>query len=204
MENKSFKESFKDPQMIIAICVVLVSFCALFVSLFQAKVMNEQRDLMLQQAKASVWPRIEFGVGKSQELSGKITAYRLAMSNKGVGPALITGIKITYDSKLMKTWGDIFRELELDDSVNFMSSNSAFNDIVLQTGATTEILDLSNNIPLAQAFYDNASKIKIEILYKSIYEDLWKITVPNLRSNKKNIYEQVTGVTINEKEQFTN
>lgn len=48
MEHKNFKETIKDPQMLIAICVVALSICALFVSLFQARIMNEQRDLMLK------------------------------------------------------------------------------------------------------------------------------------------------------------
>jgi hypothetical protein len=74
MEHKTLKETIKDPQMLIAICVVALSICALFVSLFQAKIMNEQRDLMLNQAKVSVWPRLEVNINKSHILDVSVTS----------------------------------------------------------------------------------------------------------------------------------
>jgi hypothetical protein len=74
MGHKNFKETIKEPQILIAICVVALSLCALFVSLFQAKIMNEQRDLMLNQAKVSVWPRLEININKSHILDGSVTS----------------------------------------------------------------------------------------------------------------------------------
>ncbi|MEO0789676.1 MAG: hypothetical protein AAFY36_13475, partial [Bacteroidota bacterium] len=60
----NWKASFTEPQNLIAVGVTIISLCALVVSLQQTRIMQEERELIREYSRASVWPRIEFGVSK--------------------------------------------------------------------------------------------------------------------------------------------
>ena len=54
-----------DPQLLIAIGVMLISLSALVVSIRQSSIMNKQTEVLLQQTKSSAWPHLEVEMGKS-------------------------------------------------------------------------------------------------------------------------------------------
>ncbi len=178
MENKSWSSVLRDPQYIIAIAVAIISICALVVSVRQTAIMSEQRELMQKQAQAAVWPHIELTISKSHSLADRrISDYNILVSNAGVGPAIISGMRVSFDGDPAEDWWDLFQKFTLPDSVNTYISNTQVNRTVLKAGDGMKALSLSRNKPLAQEFYNNSTKIKIEIIYESIYGDRWKYTL---------------------------
>jgi len=177
MENKTSQSFFKDPQNIIALAVSLISICALVVSIKQTQIMSVQRVLMYEQAKASVWPRLEIGIGKSHESEDySITMFILNMTNGGVGPAIITDVRVTFDGKVAQYWGHLFKELGLPKDTDLFYGNRSINHSIIKIGEDFPFLSLTQNLPVAQGFYDNREKVTIEIWYESIYGDKWKLT----------------------------
>ena len=51
-----------DPQLLIAIGVLIASFSALFVSIRQASIMNEQTNILLKQTKSNSWPYLNINL----------------------------------------------------------------------------------------------------------------------------------------------
>ncbi|MEL7006231.1 MAG: hypothetical protein AAFN93_26415 [Bacteroidota bacterium] len=184
MEEKP-KIDFRNPEYIIAIGVTIISLCALVVSVMQTQIMKEERELMREYSRASVWPRLEYGFSKGYNDDRSIKHFVLKLSNSGVGPAIITDVKVMYKGKIATDWWNLFDIQEIPDSVETYISNSNFNGRIIKIGETLEILNLDNNPKLAQAFFERMDSISIDIHYKSIYDEKWKYEI--LKGDNKTI-----------------
>jgi len=101
--SKSSKSNLKDPQTIIAIGVTVISLCALFLSLMQTRIMQQEQKLQQEYYRTSVWPRLQLAMTKGHNpKDGSIARLSLNLSNNGVGPAIITDVKVTYKNKIAK------------------------------------------------------------------------------------------------------
>ncbi len=168
---------FRDPQNIIAVGITIISLCALIVSVFQTRVLQEERELIREYSRASVWPHLDFGHSKSHNKNdGSITRLSFNLTNSGVGPAIITDVKVSYNDSIAKNWWHLFEIMEIPDSIGTNIKNSSFNDRVIKIGETIETINFDNNLPLANAFIERAqkNKLSIEIYYESIYGEKWK------------------------------
>jgi len=180
MEKKSFLEVVKEPQNIIAIGVTIISMCALVVSVMQTQIMSEQRALMLQRSKAEVWPRLEMGFSKSHRKEDyKLTKFALGISNVGIGPAIITDVRLNYKEQQVTDWWDLFGKFEMAKEIETYINNIAINNSIIKIGEDVVFFDLSYNLPLAQEFYKHIEDMKIEVWYESVYGDKWKLTYQN-------------------------
>jgi len=177
MEKKSFLEVIKEPQNIIAIGVTIISMCALVVSIKQTQIMSEQRSLMYKQAKAEVWPRLRMSYRKSEvENSDKLNEFYINLSNAGVGPAIISDVRVSYKGIPKKDWWEIFEAMGLPKEMDTYISNGNINNSISKIGESVTMLNLNNNLPLANFFWKNRDDLKFEIWYNSIYGDKWKLT----------------------------
>ena len=202
MEKKSLKEVLLEPQNIIAVGVTVISICALIVSIMQTRIMAEQRVLMHEQAKVSVWPRLEISRGKGHSPTDyKITSYVLNITNAGVGPAIVTDMKVSYNNKVAKNWGYVFLNFNLPDSIPTYIGNFDVNNSIVKIGEDVKFLNLNGNLQLAQKYYEHQKNIKIEVWYKSIYGDKWKATYENDNCKTEEVSNDFV---LSEKEQFEN
>lgn len=179
IKNQKLKALFKDPQTFIAIGVTIISLCALIVSLMQTTIMREERELMREHSRASVWPSLSLTRSKSHNPDNSLAAFSLILSNDGVGPAIITDVKVTYKGKEAEDWWELFDIMEIPDTINTAIGTSSFNETVVKIGESKLILNLDNNLPLAQEFYKYWDEVKMDIYYKSIYDEQWKYDLDN-------------------------
>lgn len=168
------KSLFKDPQTFIAIGVTIISLCALIVSLMQTTIMREERELMREHSRASVWPSLSLTRSKSHNDDNSLAQFALILSNDGVGPAIITDVKVTYKGKHAEDWWDLFDLMQIPETINTSIGTSSFNESVIKIGESLKILNLTDNLPLAEEFYKYWDEVNMEIYYKSIYEEQWK------------------------------
>ncbi|MFK8007745.1 MAG: hypothetical protein AB8H03_15310 [Saprospiraceae bacterium] len=202
MEKKSFKEVLTEPQNIIAIGVTVISICALIVSIMQTRIMAEQRVLMHEQAKVSVWPRLEIGRYKSHSLKDNtIDDYYLNITNGGVGPAIVTDMRVSYNGIIAKKWGHLFQNFNLPDSIPTYRGSSDVNNSIIKIGDEVMFLNLSQNLSLAKYYYKYEENIKMEVWYKSIYGDKWKVTYEKTNCVTEEIESDFV---LSDEEQFEN
>ena len=179
--DKERKKSFlQDPQNIIALGVTLISVCALIVSIKQTQIMSEERNMSFEQAKASVWPRLDIGPNYSMsDEDDSIEKFSLILNNGGIGPAIITQVRVYYEDEIVNDWWELFSYFNLPDTLNISIANADFHNSIIKIGEERTVLDLNENLPIAQAFFDHQSKITIEIFYESIYKERWKLIFNN-------------------------
>lgn len=176
------KRNKVDSQLLIAIGVMIISLSALFVSIHQADIMNKQTDVLLQQTKASAWPHLEIELDKSESREG-VTLFKIHVQNKGTGPAIIEGVRVSYDGDLTQDWGQFFQLAQVPDSIPSRMSNDKLDNSVLSANEDFMFVDLTINEPLMRWIYVRADKIKIDICYKSVFDEHWLISRSGFQTN---------------------
>lgn len=176
MTNSSKTKFLNDPQNIIAVGVTLISLCALVVSIIQTSVLQEERELMREHSRASVWPHLDLGLVKAHKKDGSIERFALTLNNNGVGPAIITDVKVVYQDNNARDWSDLIEIMEIPDSIEKSYNNEVFNKRVISIAETFDVLNLDDNLPLANMFFEKLQEenFSIVIYYKSIYDERWQ------------------------------
>ncbi len=176
MSKQSKKKKEIDPNLMIAIGVLISSFAALFVYIRQTSIMNEQTKILLEQTKANAWPHLSIELHRGYSRSGLHT-YKYVIDNKGTGPAIIEKVVISVDGKAVKNWQEFYTTIQIPDTINVSHSNENIHQRVLSSNQNLTLIDWSNtnNEALIKYIYSQADKIKVQICYKSIHGDIWNI-----------------------------
>lgn len=165
-----------DPNLIIAIGVLIASFSALFVYMRQASIMSDQTEILLEQTKANAWPRLSIETDLNW-IDKKLESLKIKIHNKGTGPALVEGVRVTYDSVYTRSWGDLFDKINVPDSISTSISNKTVYNTVLSANENYYWLRLIHDPNLARWLYNHREKITIEVCYRSVFKDYWLLTV---------------------------
>ncbi len=176
-----------DSQTLMAVGVLLVSFIALFISVRQTSIMGEQTRLLVEQNKASAWPYLEInlhrGFERNENGKSEIADYRIVITNKGTGPAIVEAVRVLYDGQPARNWHNMYRIGNLPDSISGSHSNSSVMNKVIGTNEQVQMLKLSNNSELMSWVYERGDKITLEICYRSVYDDHWVVRREGFKSN---------------------
>ena len=154
-----------------------LSLLAIFLSLGTLLVFLYQTNLIKKQQYASVLPYLEIG---SENVGTPRFIY--AVENKGVGPALIENVEITYKGKPFDgSHVAYIREFfpNLNDSIRTKYFYSAFTTgMFIPSGGRVELIQVKDNQyasdELTQVF--GTSNFGLKVTYKSIYEETWTIS----------------------------
>ncbi len=147
-----------------AIGVVIASLVGLLALLVSGYTAYIQR----QQVRAQVWPYLTRGY--VQPPGAGDTEYKLALFNKGVGPAIVRNVQVLVDGKPQTTWKQVFGALGL---ANDTFSYSSLDRNVLSAGETLPILVFNDAPALSnfrRAFVRHA---KMRICYCSTLGECW-------------------------------
>ena len=92
----SKKKWWQGPEIIVALSAVVVSVCALAVTTYEASLARRQHEI-------SVWPWLEVSFSN-------VAGYTLSVENKGVGPAIVKGVRVAVDGKVVRNWSHVRAE----------------------------------------------------------------------------------------------
>jgi hypothetical protein len=171
------KERVHDRRRAIAaelgsVSAVAISFLALFLGVYQARLMNEQTRLMQSQARAGVWPYISIGYSINDE--GEKRGYTWEINNDGVGPARIESVTLSLDGKAMARWKDVFHVLFGNATVPATYSQIYGKVLPPNTNRETTIEALRLfDVEQARLFYAAQSRFDMTICYCSVYDECW-------------------------------
>jgi len=179
----------------ISLFVGLISLCALFVSLYQAKIMRQQNEVQLEAVKAQLWPRLSLGIDRSYD-NGELSAYTLLIINKGSGPAIIDEVRVTHAGTEASDWWHIFKLSNIPDSIPTFINTANIRGNVIRPGEVIRVLDLTDNTELMQAYFPAASHTDISICYSSVFGDTWQLYREGLTSTLQSITVDVKECTI--------
>ena len=115
------------------------------------------------------------GFSKAQNLEdGSLNRLTFNLSNSGVGPAIVTDVRIKYKGKVATDWWHLFELQEIPDSIETYIGNQAINGQIVKIGEALVVLNLDHNLPLANAFFHKLDGLEIGLYYESIYGEVWK------------------------------
>lgn len=184
-----------DPNLLIALGVLIASFSALFVYIQQASIMREQTELLLEQTKANAWPHLTVGMSISASRDS-VTQHKIILSNRGTGPAVIEGTMITYLNKPVQNWDQLYELIEVPDSIFINHSYQNIYGYVMLPGEDFMLIDWSLSEELMQYVYDRAAKISIQVCYRSVYNDFWQVKRDGFYSDlEQNVRQEVEQCT---------
>jgi len=158
--NTPQKKQLIKPEMLFATFAILISMSTLFVYIYQS-------NLMKQQQKMSVWPYLNYGPSWGQDY------FIVDLINKGIGPAIIENVTITYDGKEIEGIESIMK-LVPDSIRGSYSFSSLPPGLVIMAGEALTLLNVTE--PRAVAYImENilTDKLYMAVCYSSVYGDTW-------------------------------
>jgi hypothetical protein len=139
---------------------LIATFTALLALLVAAYTANLQR----KQVQAQVWPRLE--VMRRNNIA-------LAVSNSGVGPARIKGVKVEVDGRVVKDWDGVMRGLGIDP----VGGGSTLNGRVIAPGVSMDAYsvrdDDAGRTLFSTIFRKNEKRIGVLVCYCSVLDVCW-------------------------------
>jgi hypothetical protein len=157
--------------MIVAVSAVVVSVCAIAVSLMQTEIMQRQQA-------ADVWPHVTIGMSSD---TGPAPAVRFHLQNSGVGPALIRWVELRLDGKPVTSWEALGGALT-DASTARFRQVATLNGRVLMAGETA-IVHQPYERPLIEAIIAARDRIDLRACYCSIQDECWMAEFLNVGAN---------------------
>ncbi|HET7587877.1 MAG TPA: hypothetical protein VFL45_07365 [Gammaproteobacteria bacterium] len=133
----------------------LVGLMALLVSGYTAYIER-------QQVRAQVWPHLMVAY---QDLGRKLTVF-----NKGVGPALVRGVRVTVDGKPQPDWDHVLRAVNLSLAGY---GHSTLAGAVLSPGDAVAVLVLPDEQSYARFRKAMTAHVLMDICYCSTLGDCW-------------------------------
>jgi hypothetical protein len=143
----------------VAATAFVVSVCSLFIYIYQSKLMAEQQQV-------AVWPHVQWA-------SSNIDGYQLMAFNKGVGPALVRKVAISFNGKQVTSNRELI-DTVMDGEGTVSVQNSVLRDAVMSPGEKIPFLIIPDKSE-GKAFETRmrAGKLVIDITYCSIYGRCW-------------------------------
>ncbi|MEN0007065.1 MAG: hypothetical protein AAF798_23140 [Bacteroidota bacterium] len=181
MANKLHWLRKLDPNLVIAVGVLISSFAALYIYVRQTSIMNEQTMILLEQTKASIWPHVSIELSTSSSPSG-IEELRLSVVNKGTGPAILEQTRISLNGKYAQSWKSFYDLLNTPDSIRVFHTNQNINGRVLASQERLKLIrwwresEEHNRREFLDYIWDKADQIKVEVCYRSIHGDTWQVS----------------------------
>ncbi len=158
-----------DPNLLIAMGVLIASFGALFVYIRQASIMNEQTEILLEQTKASTWPYLTMGLSRNF-VERELDNLRINVVNKGVGPAIVKYVILYYKEDPVQNWNEFYTKLNFEKGTSFTHNNQRIHDAVISANDGVELIEWSEKKTLSLVS-TKTQDITIEICYQSIHGD---------------------------------
>jgi hypothetical protein len=176
-----------EPDMLIALSAIVVSFCALAVSVIQVQIMREEQ-------RANAWPRVEATVNTGSTFAMKLT-------NKGFGPAMIRAVTVSVDSTPVPDWSVAFAQLFPGDST-FSVTQAKLTDVVLSPQTEVQILKVREGAQ-SERLSAQTGRIGMEVCFCSIYEDCWWLRRPSFGTGSGWTFEDVSSCAIDRAQRFS-
>ncbi|MEL1264492.1 hypothetical protein [Pseudoxanthomonas putridarboris] len=140
-----------------AVIAALIGLLALGVSGYTAMLQREQ-------VRAEVWPYLQPAITIAQD------SMAISLENKGVGPALVGGLRVHVDGQPQRNWPDVFDALGLSDLRDTRAST--INGIVIARGETIQQIGFDDAADF-QRVLGQYPRMALVLCYCSTLGDCW-------------------------------
>ncbi|MEL7423957.1 MAG: hypothetical protein AAFN81_13235 [Bacteroidota bacterium] len=152
-----------DSNFIIAASAVVISLCALLVSLQEVRIMRQQQ-------KATMFPFVT--ASRTYNNDG----FRLEVRNSGTGLAKINSVLITDGEKYYTNWLEVI-EAYLPDSLVFGYDKlkmNTINGLIITPNESVNLFSVFWS-PATRMLEERTRNLQLIICYSSLLDDHWKL-----------------------------
>ena len=175
-----------DHSLIATLTLAVISLCALVVSIYQTRVlsgqqqvMEAQQTIMIETAKAQLWPNLAMGLHVEQSY-GRVTSLTLNLSNLGTGPAILEDIRVFYDGEAMRDFDHLWQTIGRPDTMRVSLGWSTISNRTIQPGEEIAFLRFNESIGLANLFMEAVNDGRsptFYLCYRSVFGDHFQLEV---------------------------
>ena len=111
--KRSLRETIgSHMEVFVSLAALITAVAAVVITLEQTKVMREEAELERRNARISVLPSVWLStyIGETE---GE-TYYKVALTNKGLGPAVIERFDVFYQDQPVYNWDELARKMAAD------------------------------------------------------------------------------------------
>jgi len=167
-----------DRSLIVALVAVAISLIGTLVSIYEARVLREQQNLLVEQKSASAWPYLQGGPNTNYA-GDSVATIAYEIENKGVGPAILADFHCFFNDKEF-TINNMAKGIREEVDSFFIVSkiqNSFLDSTVIQPGEIITVFTLRLDTKLDKSHIwiasDIADRLSVEGCYCSVYGDCW-------------------------------
>lgn len=153
-----------------------IAIAALVMSAVTAIAMIYQTAVMRDQYAASIWPYLTVSTTTDSSPSTR----RIALTNDGLGPALVRSAQLTVDDKPYATWNDYIHLLERDPLYRRAKHGEHFKSVLSDVDQTT-IVRAGDTMPILQETLPQSvpqalilkHRVTLDVCYCSLNGNCW-------------------------------
>lgn len=161
-----------DRSDLIAVAALLMSMLALFVSIYEARILKAQHKIMVSQERTAVWPYVD-GHLTYQYTDRILIEYRL--ENKGIGPSRIDQTHLAVNGQAVESYMQLSEQLRsfFPDSVEIDLALVDMTNQILSPEEEVQVLGIQVSRFKDDIERARSLKVSAEVCYCSIYNECW-------------------------------
>ena len=169
-------------EIFVSLAALVTAVAAVVITLEQTKVMREEAELERNNARISVLPSVWLSTYIG-DLEGE-AYYKVVLTNKGLGPAVIERFDVTYQDQPVNNWDELTRKMAAhvgsDKSFeeNFLQSTRSpvSPGLMLEAGGVAYPLqvDDSTDPDGVRLLIRGSRDLGISLCYCSLYKDCFR------------------------------
>jgi hypothetical protein len=160
----------------------IIGLSAMLISLLTLVIFIYQTNIIREQSRLSVTPRIAFST--SLDTPDSVSVFSYYILNKGLGPAIIESIEIIHESNRYKLdFQDFVKKTypKFNDYGTVIQNMSLESGVTLSEKETIKFFTFRFPLKKREPFFqylkvneDGELPFNIEVIYSSIYGEKWK------------------------------
>jgi len=165
----------------VSACAMVVSLASLYLAIHHGHVMQEMAEANSRMVTATSWPRVSYSTSNIDP-TGQPTLGRFTLTNKGIGPASIEGMEVSYEGQPVKSARELLTKCcsanAAGGTADVSWRLSSVNGEILRPGEEKNFLHLSrsDDADLRARLADLPAKVSVKVCYCSVFDECWVTT----------------------------
>ncbi len=159
-----------------SVCAMVVSFASLYLAIHHGHVMQEMAEANARMVTATSWPRVSYSTS-NVDANSQPTLVRFTLANKGIGPASVDGMEVSYEGKPVKSVHELLKACCSSEgsSPGLTWQLSTANGEILRPGEEKHFLHIhkTTDAALWQRVNDLPGKVTVKACYCSVFDECW-------------------------------
>jgi hypothetical protein len=169
-------------EVLVSVAALVTAVAAVVITIEQTKVMREEAELERRNARISVMPSVWVGTHIGDTAGD--AHFKIVLTNKGLGPAVIERVDVNYKGEPVGNWDALARKMAADigsakdfqGGVLLSSRSPVSPGLMLEAGGDAVPLNVveSGDLEGLKLLMRGAPYLQVTVCYCSLYGDCFQ------------------------------